>query len=106
EDRSGDLVVRLYESEGRRTATSLEVPGASSLTVVDLLERPLTEQSPLGHRAATVEDDSLALTLKPFEITTVRATFCSVGPRHDRRILRHRLTVPPTAGPPARAARQ
>ena len=75
EDRSGDLVVRLYESEGRRTATSLEVPGASSLTVVDLLERPLTEQSPLGHRAATVEDDSLALTLKPFEITTVRATF-------------------------------
>ena len=75
EDRSGDLVVRLYESEGRRTATSLEVPGASSLTVVDLLERPLTEQSPLGHRAATVEDDALALTLKPFEITTVRATF-------------------------------
>ena len=75
EDRSGDVIVRLYESEGRRAETSLEVPGARSLTVVDLLERPLTEGAPLGHRSASVEGDGLALTLKPFEITTVRATF-------------------------------
>lgn len=75
EDRSGDLVVRLYESEGRRAEVDLHVPGATALTVVDLLERPLTEQSPLWHRAASVEGETLPLTLKPFEITTVRARF-------------------------------
>ncbi|ATG55307.1 alpha-mannosidase [Brachybacterium ginsengisoli] len=75
EDRSGDLVVRLYESEGRRTEVELTASGARSLTVADLLERPLTEQSPLGHRAASVEGEALPLTLRPFEITTVRASF-------------------------------
>ncbi|MFC0672385.1 alpha-mannosidase [Brachybacterium hainanense] len=75
EDRSGDVIVRLYEAEGRRSPAALTVPGARELTVVDLLERPLTAQSVLGHRAATAEGEILALTLKPFEITTVRATF-------------------------------
>ncbi|APX33607.1 alpha-mannosidase [Brachybacterium sp. P6-10-X1] len=75
EDRSGDLLVRLYESEGRRAVTSLTVPGARSLTVVDLLERPLDEQSPLAARAAQAQGERIPLTLNPFEIATVRATF-------------------------------
>jgi alpha-mannosidase len=75
EDRSGDLVVRLYESEGRRARTALTVPGARALTVVDLLERPLDESSPLASRAASTEGERMPLELNPFEITTVRATF-------------------------------
>ncbi|MGO2823962.1 alpha-mannosidase [Brachybacterium alimentarium] len=75
EDRSGDLLVRLYESEGRRALTELSVPGARSLTVVDLLERPLDEQSPLADRAAQAQGERIPLRLNPFEITTVRATF-------------------------------
>ncbi|ASK66647.1 alpha-mannosidase [Brachybacterium avium] len=75
EDRSQDLVVRLYESEGRRAEATLQVPGAKELTVVDLLERPLTDDSPLAHRAAAAQGSALALTLKPFEITSVRVRF-------------------------------
>src|SRR5699024_8875703 len=75
EDRSGDLVVRLYESEGRRAEATLEVSGAASMEVVDLLERPLTDSSPLRHRAAAAEGRSMALSLKPFEITSVRVRF-------------------------------
>ena len=75
EDRSGDLVVRLYESEGRRARTALTVPGARRLTVVDLLERPLGEESPLASRAASTEGERMELELNPFEITTVRAAF-------------------------------
>lgn len=75
EDRSGDLLVRLYESAGRRALTSLSVPGARSLTVVDLLERPLDEQSPLSERAASTQGERMPLSMDPFEIMTVRATF-------------------------------
>jgi alpha-mannosidase len=60
EDRSGDVIVRLYEAEG--------VPGAATLTTsfpvaavtrTDLLERP-------------VEGDGPQVSLRPFQILTVR----------------------------------
>ncbi|MFE6891155.1 alpha-mannosidase [Streptomyces sp. NPDC057694] len=65
EDRSGDVVVRLYESRGGRAAatltTSFPVAGADE---TDLLERPL-------HPAAT-SDAGLSLALRPFQIVTLR----------------------------------
>jgi alpha-mannosidase len=60
DDRSGDVIVRLYEAEG--------VPGRATVTTsfpvaavgrADLLERP-------------VEGDGPAVTLRPFQIVTVR----------------------------------
>ncbi|MGY0019525.1 alpha-mannosidase [Streptomyces sp. YJ-C3] len=65
EDRSGDVVVRLYESRGgRATATltaSFPVAGADE---TDLLERPL--------RPADTSETGLALSLRPFQILTLR----------------------------------
>ena len=69
EDRSGDLVVRLYEARGGRAATTVTVdpdarPGDAWRT--DLLERPLDDD-----RRAPV-DDGVDLVLRPFEIVTLR----------------------------------
>ncbi|GAA3358095.1 hypothetical protein GCM10017744_031270 [Streptomyces antimycoticus] len=65
EDRSGDVVVRLYESHGGRAAgtlvTGFPVLGAD---VTDLLERPL-------HEAAT-GPGGLTLALRPHQILTLR----------------------------------
>ncbi|ATL86232.1 alpha-mannosidase [Streptomyces malaysiensis subsp. malaysiensis] len=65
EDRSGDVVVRLYESQGGRAAgtlvTGFPVLGAD---VTDLLERPL-------HEAAT-GPGGLTLALRPHQILTLR----------------------------------
>jgi alpha-mannosidase len=60
DDRSGDVVVRLYESRGGRAKVRV-TPGfeTGAVTVVDLLERPLSE-------------GSLQLSLRPFEIVTLR----------------------------------
>jgi alpha-mannosidase len=63
EDRSGDVVVRLYEPLGARTRVrvtpSFETPGAR---VVDLLERPLDSD----------DRDGTELTLRPFQILSLR----------------------------------
>ncbi|WP_424210902.1 alpha-mannosidase [Streptomyces sp. BI20] len=69
EDRSGDVVVRLYESRGGR-ATGLLTPGFEITEAVesDILERPLTGTA-VGARTATGE---VELTLRPFQIVTVR----------------------------------
>ncbi|MFE7169235.1 alpha-mannosidase [Streptomyces sp. NPDC057616] len=60
EDRSGDVVVRLYESRGGRARATL-TPGfpVAGSEVTDLLERPLRESD-------------LAFELRPFQILTVR----------------------------------
>jgi alpha-mannosidase len=60
DDGSGDVVVRLYESRGGRARAHL-TPGfeVASMSVTDLLERPLSPAS---------QD----LTLRPFEIQTLR----------------------------------
>ncbi|MEU2155090.1 glycoside hydrolase family 38 C-terminal domain-containing protein [Streptomyces sp. NPDC019396] len=68
DDGSGDVVVRLYESLGGRTTTTLRTgfPAASAV-ITDLLERPLPEQPRL-----TVEDDAVSVALRPFQIMTLR----------------------------------
>ena len=69
EDRSGDLIVRLYESLGTRSTATVR-PNFAATTVqrTDLLERPL-------NGAATSPPDSaggLTLVLRPFELVTLR----------------------------------
>ncbi|MGK5548260.1 alpha-mannosidase [Streptomyces sp. URMC 127] len=65
DDGSGDVVVRLYESLGGRARTRLETgfPLASA-SVCDLLERPLA--------AAATDGDAVPLSLRPFQILTLR----------------------------------
>ena len=65
DDASGDVVVRLYESRGGRARgvlrTGFPLAGAQ---VTDLLERPLSE--------AATDGDGVAVTLRPFEVLTLR----------------------------------
>lgn len=63
EDRSGDVVVRLYESLGTRATATITLDAAfASVARTDLLEREL-EALPAG---------PVELTLRPFEIVTLR----------------------------------
>ncbi|HKS98815.1 MAG TPA: glycoside hydrolase family 38 C-terminal domain-containing protein, partial [Rugosimonospora sp.] len=68
DDRSGDVVVRLYESLGGRATARLR-PGfaLAGACLTDLLERPL----PHGALAAG-PDGALALALRPFQVVTLR----------------------------------
>ncbi|WBB61782.1 glycosyl hydrolase-related protein [Streptomyces sp. WMMC500] len=68
DDRSGDVVVRLYESAGGRAAARLTAgfPLAGGVRT-DLLERPLPGAVP-------VDDREIRLALRPFEIVTLRLT--------------------------------
>ena len=63
DDGSGDVVVRLYEPFGARGAVQV-TPGfeTSGADVVDLLERPLSGDG----------WDGTTLTLRPFQIVTLR----------------------------------
>ncbi|MFI9306307.1 alpha-mannosidase [Streptomyces triculaminicus] len=65
DDGGGDVVVRLYESLGGRAVTRLTAgfPVAEA-SVCDLLERPVS--------TLAAEDGGLALSLRPFEIVTLR----------------------------------
>lgn len=67
EDDSGDVVVRLYESLGRRSSgrISANFP-AGEARAVDLLERDVVAP---GIR---VEPDGVELTLRPFQLVTLR----------------------------------
>ncbi|RMI08750.1 alpha-mannosidase [Cellulomonas triticagri] len=68
DDRSGDVVVRLHEAEGRRGPARLALP-AGPVQECDLLERPLAERSALvGPRAG----DEVDLVLRPFQVVTLR----------------------------------
>ncbi len=65
EDRSGDVVVRLYESRGGRADAWLTASfPVERAQVTDLLERPLG--------AARTDARGLALSLRPFQIVTLR----------------------------------
>jgi alpha-mannosidase len=68
DDQSGDVVVRLYESLGGRAATRLRTgfPLARA-SIVDLLERPLPGDDP-----TVAEDGSVGLSLRPFQVLTLR----------------------------------
>jgi alpha-mannosidase len=69
DDESGDVVVRLYEAHGGRAKARLTTgfPLASAV-VTDLLERELPEES------VHVEGGAVPLTLRPFQILTLRLT--------------------------------
>ncbi|MFE0101864.1 alpha-mannosidase [Streptomyces sp. NPDC059009] len=65
DDGSGDVVVRLYESRGGRAAATLTTSfPVAAAEVTDLLERPL--------RPAETSAKGLALSLRPFQILTLR----------------------------------
>jgi alpha-mannosidase len=67
EDRGGDVIVRLYESAGGRAETTLRVGfPVVRAQVTDLLERPLRE--------ADTDEHGLVLSLRPFQILTLRLT--------------------------------
>ncbi|MDR7299865.1 alpha-mannosidase [Haloactinomyces albus] len=67
DDRSGDVIARLYESRGGRARTRL-TPSFTPASILrtDLLERPLDQQH--------TTDDTATLHLRPFEIVTLRLT--------------------------------
>ncbi|WP_369212685.1 alpha-mannosidase [Streptomyces flavofungini] len=65
DDRSGDVVVRLYESRGGRAAATLATSfPVAHADVTDLHERPL--------HAADTGESGLRLALRPFQIVTLR----------------------------------
>jgi alpha-mannosidase len=67
DDRSGDVVVRLYEARGARpTATLRPAFAATRARAVDLLERPIGDLE--------ISDQGVVLALRPFQIVTVRFT--------------------------------
>ncbi|PZE28021.1 glycoside hydrolase family 38 C-terminal domain-containing protein [Curtobacterium sp. MCBD17_028] len=72
EDRSGDVVVRLYEARGGRATDVLVDLGfpVASVTRTDLLERDLAAGEPGS--GAWGADEPVTLTLRPFEIATLR----------------------------------
>lgn len=74
EDRSGDLVVRLYEARGARGVGTIRF-GCDCTRVVetDLLERSIAEPTAL----VGVEGSRATLCLRPFQIVTLRVE----GPR-------------------------
>lgn len=74
EDRSGDLIVRIYEAHGSRArATVIRHFEATDVTETDLLERPVAEA-----RASLAVDPAdpaaFTLELRPFQLLTLRFT--------------------------------
>jgi alpha-mannosidase len=68
DDRSGDVIVRLYESLGSRARTVVR-PGfaVAYARIVDLLERPGDDGE-----LTPGDDGGLSLSLRPFQILTLR----------------------------------
>ncbi len=67
EDRSGDVVVRLYESRGGRATATLRADFAhTGVVTTDLLE--VAD----GHPVDLAEDGAVQLELRPFQIVTLR----------------------------------
>ncbi|MFE2361578.1 alpha-mannosidase [Streptomyces virginiae] len=71
EDRGGDVIVRLYESlGGRATATLTAGFPVAEAVESDLLERPLAGTAVAA--PAPGADGAVTLTLRPFQIVTLR----------------------------------
>jgi alpha-mannosidase len=67
DDGSGDIVVRLHEATGNRVATTVALGGRIAAAAgCDLLEQP--------QRHFEVSDGVCALTLRPFQLMTLRLT--------------------------------
>ncbi|MFE4060673.1 alpha-mannosidase [Streptomyces sp. NPDC059096] len=74
DDASGDLVVRLYEATGGRAKARVGLGfDATGLAVTDLLERPLADAAD-GAGAPELADGAVLLSLRPFELVTLRLT--------------------------------
>jgi alpha-mannosidase len=71
DDRSGDVIVRLYESYGGRARTVIR-PGFPITTAVEvnLLERELSADQ--RRAGLVVADGVLRLALRPFQVVTLR----------------------------------
>jgi alpha-mannosidase len=68
EDRSGDVVLRLYEAAGGRAAGRVTAAFAvAEVGEVDLLERQLTRTA-----VGPLADRSVEVALRPFQILTLR----------------------------------
>jgi alpha-mannosidase len=66
DDRSGDVVLRCYESLGGRASATLRFGfHVRSASVTDLLERPLTDLT-------VVDTNTVTMQLRPFEVVTLR----------------------------------
>ncbi|MFS0712902.1 glycoside hydrolase family 38 C-terminal domain-containing protein [Microbacterium sp. 2P01SA-2] len=65
-DRSGDLVVRVYEPAGRRAAGELRIDGAATVREASLIEDDFGE---VDHDAGRVP-----IELRPFEVRTYRVS--------------------------------
>jgi alpha-mannosidase len=72
DDRSGDVVVRLYESHGGRATTTVRTGfPISRVTEVDLLERGLGERQ--RRAGPSIEaGGGVRLSLRPFQVVTLR----------------------------------
>ncbi|GAA4177262.1 alpha-mannosidase [Gryllotalpicola koreensis] len=69
EDRSGDLVVRLYESRGGRATTALTLGfDAAEVYETDLLEQRVEPSALAGDPGSGIR-----LTLRPFQLVTLRS---------------------------------
>ncbi|MGW7553240.1 glycoside hydrolase family 38 C-terminal domain-containing protein, partial [Streptomyces rimosus] len=75
EDRSGDVVVRLYESHGGRASATL----TAGFTVAEAVETDLLERAMEGSAVGEVQDGRVALTLRPFQVVTVRLVRGAAG---------------------------
>ena len=70
DDRSGDVIVRLYEPCGARASVSVSASFAvERVWVTDLLERPVENDSGAG---ISVADGAASVDLRPFQIVTLR----------------------------------
>jgi alpha-mannosidase len=70
DDGSGDVVVRFHESRGGRSRATLTAGfEVGSVTVTDLLERPIPDAT-----APDRDGNRLTLRLRPFELVTLRLT--------------------------------
>ncbi|WP_101787172.1 alpha-mannosidase [Nonomuraea indica] len=68
DDGSGDVVVRFHESRGGRARACVSTGfAATGVAVTDLLERPLADAV-----APELADGSVAVSLRPFELVTLR----------------------------------
>ncbi|MEV6816415.1 glycosyl hydrolase-related protein, partial [Micromonospora sp. NPDC051296] len=71
DDRSGDVIIRLYEALGGRAHTRLTASfDLAEVRVCDLLERDNTEIGALA--PVSVEGNVVDLTLGPFQVVTLR----------------------------------
>ncbi|MEO8220041.1 MAG: glycoside hydrolase family 38 C-terminal domain-containing protein [Specibacter sp.] len=68
DDRSGDVIVRLYEPLGARAKVTLN----ASFELLSAAENNLLEQPHDGGSVTTVEGSNVTIALRPFQIVTLR----------------------------------